>query len=118
MLVRKQRAGLVTRKLGKEIVLAETKLKALQDEARANNYQIIGLTASGEDTKKRINEAYNIGFEWYLCDEKALKTVVRSNPGILELDAGTVKQKLHWNDIEELQLPKVSRPETRNSERN
>lgn len=85
------------------------KLKALQDEARRNNYEIIGLTASGEDAKQRINEAYNIDFTWYLCDEKALKTVVRSNPGVLELDKGLVKQKIHWNDIEDLELPKVDK---------
>tara|TARA_R110002033_G_scaffold75135_1_gene126548 strand:+ start:274 stop:1599 length:1326 start_codon:yes stop_codon:yes gene_type:complete len=92
------------------------KLKRLQDEARKNNYKIIGLTASGEEAKQRINEAYNIDFEWYLCDEKALKTVVRSNPGILELDAGTVEQKVHWNDIDDLELPKVERKEKTNNE--
>ncbi|WP_298550916.1 BT_3928 family protein [uncultured Algibacter sp.] len=85
------------------------KLKALQDEARKNNYQIIGLTASGDEAKKRINEAYNIDFNWYLCDEKALKTVVRSNPGILELDKGLVQQKVHWNDIDDLILPEVEK---------
>ncbi|WP_298345071.1 BT_3928 family protein [uncultured Algibacter sp.] len=93
------------------------KLKALQDTARKNNYQIIGLTASGADAKKRINEAYNLDLEWYLCDEKALKTVVRSNPGIIELDKATVKQKVHWNDIEDLKLPKVERkPEPKKAE--
>ena len=93
------------------------KLKALQDKARKNNYQIIGLTASGEDAKKRINEAYNIDFNWYLCDEKALKTVVRSNPGVLELDKGLVQQKVHWNDIEDLKLPKVAKqPEPKKAE--
>lgn len=81
------------------------KLKALQERARKNNYQIIGLTASGAETKKRINNAYNIDFEWYLCDEKALKTVVRANPGVLQLDKGLVKQKVHWNDIEDLEFP-------------
>ena len=85
------------------------KLKALQDDARQNNYRIIGLTASGEEAKQRIQEAYNIDFDWYLCDEKALKTVVRSNPGIIELDNGTVMQKVHWNDIEDLELPIVVR---------
>ncbi|MDG1728862.1 MAG: DoxX family membrane protein [Algibacter sp.] len=85
------------------------KLKSLQDEARKNNYQIIGLTASGDDVKQRINEAYNIDFDWYLCDEKALKTVVRANPGILELDKGLVQQKVHWNDIDDLKLPKVNK---------
>ncbi|WOD42461.1 BT_3928 family protein [Hwangdonia lutea] len=85
------------------------KLKSTTDEALKNGYQVIGLTASGNDAKQRINEIYNLNFDWYLCDEKALKTVVRSNPGILELDAGTVMQKVHWNDIEDLQLPKVER---------
>ncbi|GAA4955849.1 DoxX family protein [Algibacter agarivorans] len=85
------------------------KLKALQVEARNKGYKIIGLTASGEEAKQRINDAYDINFDWYLCDEKALKTVVRSNPGILELDKGTVKQKVHWNDIDDLDLPKVER---------
>lgn len=80
------------------------KLKKLQNEARKKGFKVVGLTASGTATKQRINDAYNIDFEWYLCDEKALKTVVRSNPGVLELDKGTIKQKVHWNDIEDLEL--------------
>ena len=85
------------------------KLKALAEEAIKKGYKVIGLTASGEDAKQRIKATYNIDFEFYLCDEKALKTVVRSNPGILELDGGTIKQKVHWNDIDDLELPKVER---------
>ena len=93
------------------------KLKALQDNAIKNGYNIIGLTASGVEAKQQINKSYNLDFNWYLCDEKALKTVVRSNPGILELDKGTVKQKVHWNDINDLKLPKVERKEEPNKER-
>lgn len=85
------------------------KLKDLQDQAIQNGYKIIGLTASGADAKQRIKEAYNIDFEFYLCDEKALKTIVRANPGILEMDKGTIKQKVHYNDIHKLLLPKVER---------
>ena len=85
------------------------KLKGLQDEARRNGYKIIGLTASGNEAKQRIKEAYDIDFEFYLCDEKALKTVVRSNPGIIELDKGVIKQKVHWNDLNDLKLPKVEK---------
>jgi len=80
------------------------KLKALSDAALKKGYTVIGLTASGEAEKERIKKQYNLNFDFYLCDEKALKTVVRSNPGILELDKGTVKQKVHWNDIDELKL--------------
>ena len=85
------------------------KLKELYNKAIQNNYKIIGLTASGKDSKQAINKAYNIDINWYLCDEKALKTIVRSNPGVLHINKGTVMQKVHWNDIEDLALPMVER---------
>ncbi|MEP1487251.1 MAG: BT_3928 family protein [Algibacter sp.] len=85
------------------------KLKGLQDEAQRNGYKIIGLTASGAESKQRIKDAYNLDFDFYLCDEKALKTIVRANPGVLEMDKGTIKQKVHYNDLDHLELPKVKR---------
>jgi uncharacterized membrane protein YphA (DoxX/SURF4 family)/peroxiredoxin len=78
------------------------KLKSLHQKAQSKGYTVIGLSASGAQTIANINETYDLGFEFYLCDEKALKTVVRSNPGVLELNQGTVRQKVHWNDIENL----------------
>jgi len=80
------------------------KLKAISDKALQKGYTVIGLSASGEDVKNRIKAEYNLNFDFFICDEKALKTVVRSNPGVLELQKGTVHQKVHWNDIEELEL--------------
>ena len=80
------------------------KLKEVTDEALRKGYKVIGLSASGADVKARFKEAYKFNFDTYLCDEKALKTVVRSNPGVLELQKGTVTQKLHWNDLEDLEL--------------
>ena len=80
------------------------KLKALSENAQAKGYTVIGLSASGADAISYVNETYGLNFEFYLCDEKALKTVVRSNPGVLELNKGTVQQKVHWNDIENLDL--------------
>ena len=85
------------------------KLKSVSDEAIEKNYTVIGLTASGEDMKQKIKAEYNLNFDFYLCDEKALKTIVRSNPGVLELNKGTVMQKVHWNDIEDLKLPEVEK---------
>ena len=83
------------------------KLKAVTDQALKQGYTVIGLTASGDDDKKYIKDTYHLDFNFYLCDEKVLKTIVRSNPGVLKLEKGTVLQKVHWNDIDELQLPKV-----------
>ena len=79
-------------------------LKAITDEAIKKGYTVIGLTASGEEAKEQLKSEYDLNFDFYLCDEKALKTVVRSNPGILELQKGTVMQKEHWKDIDDLEL--------------
>ena len=35
-------------------------------------------------------------------DLTTLKTIVRSNPGVLVLEKGTIVQKLHYNDLENL----------------
>ena len=85
------------------------KLKSLSDEAIKQGYTVIGLTSSGTDAIQRIKEEYKLNFDFYLCDEKALKTVVRSNPGVLEIDNATVKQKRHWNDFEDFKLLEVER---------
>jgi uncharacterized membrane protein YphA (DoxX/SURF4 family) len=81
-----------------------SELKKITDEAIRKGYAVIGLSASGNETKNKIKEAYHLDFDFYLCDEKALKTVVRANPGILKLNKGTVIQKLHYNDMDDLEL--------------
>jgi len=80
------------------------KLKAFSENAMRKGYKVIGLTSSGDAVKQEFREAYDWNFNWYLCDEKALKTVVRSNPGAMTLEKGTVTQKAHWKDIDKLLL--------------
>lgn len=80
------------------------KLKSLSEEALKKGYTVIGMTSSDHATKQQIKTDYNLDFEFYLCDEKVLKTIVRSNPGVVILNKGTVMQKKHWNDIEDLKL--------------
>ncbi|MCK8481527.1 DoxX family protein [Psychroserpens algicola] len=79
-------------------------LKALADKAKAQGYTVIGLTASGEAKKQEVKATYNLDFDFYLCDEKVLKTVVRANPGVVVLEKGTVTQKEHWNNIDDLEF--------------
>ncbi|WP_029037968.1 BT_3928 family protein [Salinimicrobium xinjiangense] len=80
------------------------RLRNLIQEARKNGYRVIGLSASAEELKQEVNERYNLNVEWYFSDETALKTIIRSNPGLVRLEEGTIKQKVHWNDIEDLQF--------------
>ena len=80
------------------------RMSKLAEEARAKGYKVIGLSASGKELKEEISEKYNLDFEFYFSDETALKTIIRSNPGIVKVERGTIKQKLHWSDAEELKL--------------
>ena len=72
--------------------------------AQAKGYRVIGLSASGEGDVQKLKSTYNFNFDFYFCDETAIKTIVRSNPGLVTLKKGTIQQKLHWNDAEDLNL--------------
>ncbi len=80
------------------------KLKSVAGLAVKKGYKVIGLTASGPEEQLQMSKQNGLDFNFYFCDETALKTIVRSNPGILELNKGTILQKLHWNDLEDLKL--------------
>lgn len=80
------------------------KLHPLTTDAAKAGYRVVGMTASGPEEQQRISEEFNLNFEFFFCDETALKTIVRSSPAVLTLDHGTITQKLHWNDFEDLKL--------------
>jgi uncharacterized membrane protein YphA (DoxX/SURF4 family) len=80
------------------------KLKTFTDEALQKGYAVIGLTSSYVDLQNEVKQNYNLNFDFYLCDEKVIKTIVRANPGIVLLEKGTVVNKAHWNDIEDIEL--------------
>jgi len=79
-------------------------LKAASESATKKGYKVVGITASNINMQEEMAEAYGLNFDFYFCDETALKTIIRSNPGILKLNKGTIIQKLHWNDIDDLNL--------------
>ncbi|HLW33983.1 MAG TPA: BT_3928 family protein [Aequorivita sp.] len=82
-------------------------IKEVTDEALKKGYNVIGLSASSQEMTEALAEEYKLNFKFYFCDETTLKTIVRSNPGLLELDKGTIKQKLHWNDAHKFKLATV-----------
>lgn len=79
-------------------------VRTITDEALKKGYKVIGLSASSTDETEVLAKKYQLNFKFYFCDMTALKTVVRSTPGILKLEKGTIIQKLHWNDIDQMEL--------------
>ncbi|OED37120.1 DoxX family protein [Flavobacteriaceae bacterium (ex Bugula neritina AB1)] len=85
-------------------------IKELTDKALSQGYDVIGLTASSPKDISKKKQQYGLNFDFYGTDETALKTILRSNPGIVRLKKGTIVEKLHWNDWDKLSLEKVERP--------
>ena len=90
--------------------MAKSNLEAFEEVAEAtakakqNGYKVIGMSASSSDMAEKIIATYGLDFEFYFTDETTLKTIVRSNPAILVLNKGTIQQKVHYNDFEELEF--------------
>ncbi len=87
-------------------------IKEVTDKAIANGYEVVGISASSQKATEELASDYGLNFKFYFSDETALKTIVRSNPGLLELNRGTIKQKYHWNDAHKMTLPKVEGSES------
>lgn len=81
------------------------KLNDFAKKAGERGYKVVGATASDETVIADKTANYNLNFDYMFCDATALKTIIRANPGIVVLNYGTIVQKAHWNDIDEVSLP-------------
>lgn len=59
----------------------------------------ICLTASLEKTIRRYKAITGAPYKFYNTDEITLKTIVRSNPGLILIKEGTILDKWHHNDL-------------------
>ena len=62
------------------------------------------MSASNNEQTGKLIKDNSLNFEFYFTDETTLKTIVRSNPGILVLEKGTIRQKVHYSDFDELEF--------------
>ncbi len=67
--------------------------------ARMSGYKFVCLTATTGQRLEDFKNAANPTYEFLFCDEVTLKTIIRSNPGLLYLRSGTILRKWHYNDI-------------------
>ncbi len=64
-----------------------------------NNIEFIGLTSSLTADVEKFRHEHNTMFDYYYCDGTTLKTMIRSNPGLMLLKNGTVVGMWHYNDF-------------------
>lgn len=93
---------IVSRKLETANADALGAIGELALECAANGIQVIAGSASSEETIAEYRSNHQWGFPVAMMDETTLKTVVRSNPGVLLLQEGKVVGK--WAHVD---LPHV-----------
>ena len=79
-------------------------IKEMTIKAKKKGYTVYGVSASFSDELLLAKEKYNLPFDFLFCDETTLKTIIRANPGVVILNKGTVVEKKHWGDIDEIKL--------------
>ena len=71
--------------------------------ASSRNYYMVVLTAAlPEDVETFSQQAGLTDLEWYYTDDKAIETMLRSNPGFIMLQDAVVLGKWHYNNVDKL----------------
>ncbi|MBK3518830.1 BT_3928 family protein [Carboxylicivirga marina] len=78
-------------------------LIALKNAAFQYGYSFYFATASLTEACFKFDLAHQAAFEYALCDETTLKTIIRGNPGLLIIQQGTIIAKYNHT-----QLPNAS----------
>lgn len=90
---------LVAYNLEKSSLKPQDKINNLANWALENGLSFICLTSSLPDESAIFAEETGAPYEFFNCDEITLKTIIRSNPGLIVLKEGTIVGKWHYNDI-------------------
>jgi len=75
------------------------KIQVLNDVGMGNGYNVFIVTASNLDQVNAFEREHSIMSTFYFADPITLKTIVRSNPGLVLLHSGQILQKWHYNDF-------------------
>ncbi|MBN1822083.1 MAG: DoxX family protein, partial [Prolixibacteraceae bacterium] len=94
---------LVSYNLEKASKKRQDKINMLAQTAIDRGWNFICLTSSTGTDIEKFNEEYQPPYEFFFCDEITLKTIIRSNPGLLLLQEGTILSKWHWRDLPEFE---------------
>ncbi len=80
----------------------------ISEYCKDNNIPFVGLTASSDKGIAHWRDLTGAEYPFYTCDETVLRTMIRSNPGLILLKDGTILNKWSHNALpaaEEFQAP-------------
>jgi uncharacterized membrane protein YphA (DoxX/SURF4 family) len=75
------------------------KINNLASDCLKNHIGFICLTNSGPDEIAAYQKKFNPPYKFFNTDEVVLKTMIRSNPGLILIKGGVVKAMWHYHSI-------------------
>lgn len=93
---------LVAYDLSKSDVSKQKEINEFALNCEKNGIHFWGLSGSSASDIDKFRHEVNAMYYYYMCDGTALKTIIRSNPGLVMLKKGTVVAKWHVNDFPKL----------------
>jgi len=85
------------------LLQVQPRLNELATAVQAEGHRFVGLTATVPDKALEFTQANNSTYNFLFCDQIVLKTIVRSNPGLLLIKNGIIVGKWHANDLPSLE---------------
>ncbi len=92
---------LVAYDLKKSKTKYQSKINTLYKQVVTDNHKFICLTSVSANEIERFKTTNKATYDFYLTDPITLKTIIRANPGLIIIHAGTILAKWHSNDIPE-----------------
>ena len=94
-------------------------INRLYDYTKQHGYRFLCLTASTEEAIGRWKDRTGAEYQFANTDETTLKTIIRSNPGLVLLHNGSIKGKWSHNDLPDVspQTPKIEQGGLRGNDR-
>ncbi len=74
------------------------KIREITEAAEKLDFTVVWTVANEPEYVERLREKYDFLYEVYFADELEIKPIVRSNPGLIWLDNGLVKNK--WSSVD------------------
>lgn len=90
---------LVSYDLSKANTKVQPEINEFAKKCEQNKIRFFGITSTvAAETEMFRHENQNM-FDYYYCDGTTLKTIIRSNPGLVMIKNGTVINMWHYNDF-------------------
>jgi len=77
----------------------QPKINEFVKKCDENKLQFFGITSTAPSDADKFRHEFQSMFNYYYCDATTLKTIIRSNPGLVLLQKGTVIDMWHYNDF-------------------